>query len=165
MGDPGRRHRSPARRPGATQLYLRRLAAGEARNLPAPRRGQAQTTTAKDISRRNLILTHMGRCPPGPPTKGGAFGIHSFGLGEGGGCAGLAWAATITSAIADVIAQPRPTPRTPRPRPNQRAGSKGSPLAGVQRAAPSGGVQGQSPWPCFTRLPWVSGEWSVLHGR
>src|SRR5208282_3281335 len=71
MGDPGRRHRSPARRPGATQLYLRRLAAGEARNLPAPRRGQAQTTTAKDISRRNLILTHMGRCPPGPPTPPG----------------------------------------------------------------------------------------------
>src|SRR5208282_6180418 len=65
MGDPGRRHRSPARRPGATQLYLRRLAAGEARNLPAPRRGQAQTTTAKDISRRNLILTHMGQSPPG----------------------------------------------------------------------------------------------------
>src|SRR5208282_229800 len=63
MGDPGRRHRSPARRPGATQLYLRRLAAGEARNLPAPRRGQAQTTTAKDISRRNLILTHMGQRP------------------------------------------------------------------------------------------------------
>jgi hypothetical protein len=63
MGHPGRRHRSPARRTDATQLHVGGLGTGKAGNLQITGGGQTETTAAKDIACRNLILTLMGRSP------------------------------------------------------------------------------------------------------
>src|SRR5208282_4090230 len=84
------------------------------------------------------------------PPKAGLWNPFIW-LGLGRGIAGSVGAAGIVPAIAGVIPAAPTDPAMPLPNPNQRAGSKGSPLAGVQRAAPSGGVQGQRPWPSFLR--------------
>src|SRR5271166_5792974 len=61
-----------------------------------------------------------GLCPPGPPTKGTAFGIHPVWVREGA-----------YSALGIGTVGPLPNP--------DKTGSKGSALSGVPR--------GRAPWP------------------
>jgi hypothetical protein len=94
--------------------------------------------------------THQGGFAPlDPPPKAAAFGIHSFGCGEGGALRdwpGLPGSCRRLPADPGGPGQSRNAPPSPQP----TNGFQGPlPLAGVQRAAPSGGVQGQSPWPSF----------------
>src|SRR5208282_3737711 len=76
-----------------------------------------------------------------------------FGAREGG--AGPAWAVAIAPAVAGAMATAQAGPAPPSRAPNTTEGFQGPlPLAGVQRAAPSGGVRGEALvllW--FTRLP------------
>src|SRR5208282_2320123 len=55
-----------------------------------------------------------GLCPLDPHQRR-AFGIHSFGWGEGGGCLGPVWAAVIAPAIAAAQTGPRHPPPSPQP--------------------------------------------------
>ena len=65
MVNPGRHHRLHACRIDAAHLYVGGFDTGQTGSLPTPR--QDQTATAKDIFRRNLILTLIGPSP-GRPT-------------------------------------------------------------------------------------------------
>jgi hypothetical protein len=107
---------------------------------PAPRPGQSVEARSGRCPE-----TRHGALPPGPPPKAAAFGIHSFGCGEGGALRD--WPGLPDQAGGcrrDPAA--RANPAMPLPHRNQREGSKGRcPWRGSKGQRPLVGSRGKAP--------------------
>ena len=127
------------------------------RTMPPRARGvQMQQSGSWAIGRREqgqgaALKPARGLCPLDPHQRRRPLESIHFGCGEGGAVRDWPGPPGSSRRLPALSRPPRPIPHCPSLTATKEWVPRAPPLVGIQGAEPLGGVQGQSPWPCFLR--------------